>query len=257
MGFTSNDASHLFFGVPVLAYAYLIALDTYGALGKGRKLPKSAEFNFLIGFGFIILIVDIFGYKGCPEVGKMMCQDINMMHILFGLFIMAAGAIGLMHIYINMFGEGVMWMTPLTLSVVGMFMTQHSQEAEYGTFVHKAFGYSSLFTSLLRAATLYDPQKWSIFLAWSASTTALIFVTGSDSMEDILSPKFMPHTVVLGVCCIAVISLIPLMTFIHYMTKGKKRNYTSVKIEKINNEDSGSENSSSNDMPLTNRNYGF
>jgi len=219
----------------------------------------------VIIFGFVIMIGEVFAYKGCPhDGGRMMCEDINSMHIMFGVFMMAAGAIGLMHIHIHLFTEGAMWMTPLTLSVVGVFMTQHSQEAEYGTFVHKAFGYSSLATSVLRAASLYDPHKWSLFLAWSASTTAMIFVTGSDSMEDILSPKFMSHTVVLGVCCTSVVLLIPLMTFIHFMTKGK-RQYIPVKTDKFEGESvlsvlsggggGGAENGGNS--PRTNRSYGF
>jgi len=256
MGFTANDAAHLFFGVPVMVYGYLIALDTYVALGKGRKLPKWAEFSFLLGFGFVIMIGEVFAYKGCPSVGQMTCQDINSMHIMFGVFMMSAGAIGMMHVHIHLFGEGAMWMTPLTLSVVGVFMTQHSQDAEYGTFVHKSFGYSSLATSVLRAATLYDPQKWSLLLAWSGSTTAMIFVSGSDSMEAFLSPKFMAHIVVLGVCCISVVLLIPLMTFIHYMTKGK-RNYTPVKHAKSNEDVGADTNSGSVLTQLTNRGYDF
>lgn len=70
-------------------------------MGKGRRLPSHAEFSFLIVFGFVIIVIDvricysgsrlkpelqIGGYMGCPEVGRMMCEDINTMHILFGVF---------------------------------------------------------------------------------------------------------------------------------------------------------------------------
>jgi len=255
MGITTNDLTHLFFGVPVMVYGYLIALDAYGALGKGRRLPPHAEFSFLVVFGFIVIIIDIGGYMGCPtDLGQMMCQDINTMHILFGVFMMAAGGLGLIHVYINQFKGAAMWFTPLTLSVVGVFMTQHEQEAEYGTFIHTSFGYSAIFSSVLRAATLYDPQKWSIFLAWSGTTTALTFVTGSDSMEDALSPRFMPHTVILGVCCISMLCLIPLLAFIHYMTRGK-RVYKLHKPEKPQDSDSDREEANVDGMPLTNKNY--
>jgi len=236
MGFTANDAAHLFFGVPVLIYGNLIALDTYGALGKGRRLPKYAEFSFLILFGFVIMIGEVFAYYGCPTVGKELCEDINSMHILLGLFMMAVGGVGIMHLYVKMFEGSVLWMTPLTLTIVGVFMTQHSQVAEYGIFIHTAFGYSALFSSLLRAATLYDPNKWSLLLAWSGSTTAMIFVSGSDGMEAVLSPKFMPHIVVLAICFISVVLLIPLMTFIYHITsKGKA--YRPFKAIKVNEED--------------------
>jgi len=220
MPFTANDAAHVFFGLPVLCYGYLIVLDTYGALGKGRKLPKWGEYSFLIGFGFVIFVGEIFAYNGCSINGAM-CHDINEMHILFGIFMMAAGGIGLMHCFVKIFSHGAQWMTPITLSVVGVFMTQHHQDADYGTFIHTAFGYSALFTSLLRAAAIYDPYKWSIFLSWSSAVTAMSFVVGSDSMEDFLSPLLMPHTVILSVCCIAVVLLIPLMLFVHHMNKGQ------------------------------------
>lgn len=63
MGFSSNDAAHLFFGLPVMIYGHLIALDAYlhpapsqpnfqllllittdmGALEKGRGYPSGQK----------------------------------------------------------------------------------------------------------------------------------------------------------------------------------------------------------------------
>ena len=51
-------------------------------------MPKWAEGVFLIIFGSIIFVGDIFGYRGCFATGHPghMCIDINIMHMLFGIF---------------------------------------------------------------------------------------------------------------------------------------------------------------------------
>lgn len=221
-GFTSNDGAHLFFGLPVMAYGHLIALDAYNALGKGRKVPKHAEGMFLLAFGFVIFVIDIFGYKGCDQTkgARTMCKDINEMHMLFGLFMMAIGAISLMHQYMRVFERASLWMTPMCLVVIGIFMMKHEQADDYGTFVHTAFGVSALAAALLRGLAIVDPTRWAIFTAYFSTVTALCFVSGSDSMDLLLGQRFMGHTVVLGVCTLAAILLVPFMLFIAWMNKG-------------------------------------
>jgi len=220
MGFTSNDAAHLFFGLPVMIYGHLIALDAYNALGRGRKLARWGEGSFLIFFGFIIFALDIIGYKGCSPNGHM-CKDINIMHMLIGLFLMGIGTILLMHVYMKVYSHASLWMTPICLAVVGVFMMLHEQGSEYGKVVHTSFGVVALSGALLRGMAIIDPQRWAIFCAYVSTVTCFCFFSGSDSMESFFGERhIMGHTVVLGVVALGTVLLIPFMFFINWMNGG-------------------------------------
>eukprot|EP00026_Physarum_polycephalum_P016081 Phypoly_transcript_16916.p1 GENE.Phypoly_transcript_16916~~Phypoly_transcript_16916.p1 ORF type:complete len:249 (+),score=32.18 Phypoly_transcript_16916:41-787(+) len=240
MGFTSNDAAHLFFGLPVMVYGHLIALDAYNGFGKGKRIPKWAEGSFLIGFGTIIFVGDIFGYRGCFAHGPAghTCIDINIMHMLFGIFMMAIGALSLMHTYMSTFEKASMWMTPVCLVVIGVFMVSHQQEDEYGVFVHTSFGVSAQAAAILRGLTIIDPKRWAIFTAYASSVTAMCFIAGSDSMDALLDKQYrlMGHTAVLGVCTLAAVMLIPFMLFIAWMNKGVPQHDKFVEQDMYENE---------------------
>jgi hypothetical protein len=53
---------------------------------------------------------------------------------------MAVGTLSLMHVYMPVFSKASMWMTPMCLVVIGIFMMFHEQSDDYGTFVHTSFG---------------------------------------------------------------------------------------------------------------------
>jgi len=225
-----NFFAHFGFGLPVMIYGHLIALDAYNALGRGRKLARWGEGGFLLVFGFLIFVLDIFGYKGCNPNGYM-CKDINIMHMLFGIFMMAIGSVLLMHVYMRVFTHGSLWMTPVCLAVVGVFMTMHEQGSSYGVVVHTSFGIIAILAAFLRGLCLIDPQRWAILTAYASTITALCFVSGSDALEHILGVQahLSGGTVVLGVVAVSTVLLVPFMFFLNWMNEGKTpKNNTSL-----------------------------
>jgi len=214
---TTNDAAHFLFTLPVYFYANWLVLEAHGVFGI--RTPKAwVEPLFLIILGAAIFFGDIKGYNGCSENGHM-CKSINIMHMLFGIYMIFTAIVGFMLLYMRVFYKSVNFMSPIVLVCVGIFMMGHEQGSMYGMFIHTAFAYSCIVTAVLRAASLYDPQRWSVLCCLSATHTALYFMCGSDSMEDALGPLDMPHNVIFGASCLAMVLVMIPITIAYVVNK--------------------------------------
>jgi len=120
--FTSGDSAYLLAGLPILLYGYVICLDSYSAFGKDRHLPKWAEPFFMILFGVLILFGGIAKRSECHH-GDTNCTDMGLSLLVFSVFMMLLGTVGLMSHALPLFATtSVSWTTPLVFAIAAVFM---------------------------------------------------------------------------------------------------------------------------------------
>jgi len=225
MGFTPNDAAHFFFALPVVAYATILIFEHYKIY---RILHRHSEAIFIILLGIPIFFSDLVAYYGCPQ-GDMTCQNINYMHMFFGVFMIEAGILGILQERGGVWATFPKLMSPLVLFFLGFFMTLHSQNTEYGSFIHKTFGYSAIVTAMFRYLSFDNPSKYLVVACYSAMNTALFFVMGSDSVEEYWHHRMMVHNVVFLVIVIILAYFLLVMGFVSWKLRGRPT-YTALTI---------------------------